>query len=118
MSVGNTPCAGFGIHILGEAFADGVDAPAGMKLSFENDNVVPRILQFPCRRQPGQSTAQDRNAAGAPLPRPQILRKRPAQFRRQAQPTSRKSHEPQKFPTMNWHDRVEYYSGECFLPTG
>src|ERR1700676_2190477 len=57
VSGGNAPGAGFGIEIIEEPFADGVYAPARMKLCFENSNVVPRALQFPSSCQAGESRA-------------------------------------------------------------
>ena len=115
MSVRNAPGAGFGIHILGQAFADGVHAAAGMKLRFENGDLVPRVLQFPSRGQPGQSCAEDRNPLGASGPRRDVVLGTPSLVQ-----SGGTAHWPQarvlRLPAIDWHDWKEYYPVACVVP--
>jgi hypothetical protein len=94
-----------------------VYAPAGMKLRFEKDNVVPRAFQFPSSRQPGEPRTEDRDTLRAPLPPRRILWQRPDWRRRKAQLAGRKSRQLQESPAIYWHDRAEYYRSAFFPPS-
>jgi len=62
--VGNAPGAGFGVEIVRKPLADGVYPTAGMELRLENNDFESSVLQFPTRRKPSQTRAQDHDTLG------------------------------------------------------